>query len=906
MIQTAKQLDQYIEAYEAAQQRDGAAELAHFLPPRDHPLYPGVLRELVRVDLEYGWQRGRPRDLEHYRRAFPELFARPEDVQELAFEEYRLRKQAGDAVSAQEYSRRFGVPTADWPDDYGELPGAACAEGYSLVRPARVLQRLGNRPAEEIAAALGDGPEADLFRDLLSSNPVGAADLARSALAPPQPGTEFLGFHLLATLGSGAFGHVYLARQGALADRLVAVKVTASLHREPQTLARLQHPHIVPIYSLHVQAPYQVVCMPYLGHTTLADLLRAVRDHGAMPLSGAFVARLLDEQGTRRGDLPAPAASAVERGRARFTAMNYTDAVLWIMQSVAEALAHAHARGIVHRDIKPANILLTDDGVPMVLDFNLADDLQLRASLPAAFIGGTLPYMAPECLRALAERREHADARSDIYALGVLLFELLTGRHPFALPRTRSPAAVTRLLAERQAGAPHLRPLNFAVSPAAEAIVRRCLEPDPVRRYAQARELAEDLRRQRERLPLRHTLEPSPRERAEKWVKRHPRFISSAGVAIVAAAALLFVLALLVVRSQRVNSRELCLVALNHSSHGRFREALPLLEKASQLDSEDPEVWCALGLCREKLGRDADAAAAYSASIKLTPQLPELYAKRANVALRQKRFEDAVTDLTEAFRLQEAHPVPPGSVAVWYTDRAVAHLAQKEPRKAFDDLNRALDLPGPTRAYFIRAKVHAALGDADGARRDREEGLRREPHDEQSWLVRGWARLPRDPQGALADIEQALKLNPRSMTGLENQAHVLAEHLGRTEDAVAALTRLLKLAPDSAGTLASRGVLYARLGKRTEALADAAAALQRDRSPPTLYQVGGIFALSSKQHAEDRPEGYRLLASALRQGYGWDLLDRDPELEPIRRLPEFQQLLDSLRQERASKNGGPR
>src|SRR5205823_14394921 len=163
--------------------------------------------------------------------------------------------------------------------------------------------------------------------------------------------------------------------------------------------------------------------------------------------------------------------------RERLAKMTYVDALLWIIQCVAEGLAHAHERGIVHRDLKPANVLLTNDAAPMVLDFNLAEDLKLRSTLPGALIGGTLPYMAPECLQALAERREHADARSDLYALGILLFELLTGRHPFPLPRSRSREAVAGLLEERRRGAPGLRAVNAAVSPATEAIVRRCLEP---------------------------------------------------------------------------------------------------------------------------------------------------------------------------------------------------------------------------------------------------------------------------------------------------------------------------------------------------------------------------------------------------------------------------------------------
>jgi len=216
---------------------------------------------------------------------------------------------------------------------------------------------------------------------------------------------------------------------------------------------------------------------------------------------------------------------------------------------LADGLAHAHGRGILHRDIKPANILLTDDGQPMLLDFNLSEDT--KAPTAAGPRGGTLPYMAPEHLRAFRGEDAAVDARSDIYALGIILHELLAGRHPFETFSGRSGSVLERMIAERSAPPAGLRARNSQVSPAVESIVRHCLEPDPARRYQSAAHLHEDLERHLAHLPLRHAPEPSARERAAKWARRHPRLASSTSMAILAGVVLLGVLAAFLARGPR-------------------------------------------------------------------------------------------------------------------------------------------------------------------------------------------------------------------------------------------------------------------------------------------------------------------------------------------------------------------
>jgi serine/threonine protein kinase len=379
----------------------------------------------------------------------------------------------------------------------------------------------------------------------------------------PAVGADFLGFRLVAELGRGAFGRVYLARQGDLADRLVALKVSIESVAESRRLARLQHTNIVPVYSLHRAGPLQAVCMPYLGAATLADVLQGLVNRASLPASGKGLVSTLHDRRSRtrqpdsepapHGQAPAPAppppAGASTVTLRMLEGLSYVEAVLWLGARLADGLAHAHERGVLHRDLKPANVLLTDEGQPMLLDFNLAEDTTDAAD--KAQVGGTLPYMAPEHLAAFGGAGGPVDERSDVWALGVMLFELLTGRHPYPRRQGPSHAVLRQMIADRLAPPPRLRPHHQGLPRAVESIVRRCLEPGPGRRYPSAAAVLEDLERQLAGEPLRHAPDRHPAERVAKWARRHPRLTSSGTVAAAAFALLLGLGTLFALRGQR-------------------------------------------------------------------------------------------------------------------------------------------------------------------------------------------------------------------------------------------------------------------------------------------------------------------------------------------------------------------
>src|SRR5262249_23342097 len=173
----------------------------------------------------------------------------------------------------------------------------------------------------------------------------------------------------------------------------VGLKIADDVAGESRTLAQLQHTNIVPIYSLHRSGPFQAVCMPYFGRTTLARVVEQLSGRASLPSSGRELKSTLDRlpsetvasTGSPRQPAtsppqadPAPAAEA--GGWGHMDGLSYVEAVLWLGSQLADGLAHAHERGILHRDLKPANVLLADDGRPMLLDFNLAEDTKLRCA----------------------------------------------------------------------------------------------------------------------------------------------------------------------------------------------------------------------------------------------------------------------------------------------------------------------------------------------------------------------------------------------------------------------------------------------------------------------------------------------------------------------------------------------
>jgi serine/threonine protein kinase/Tfp pilus assembly protein PilF len=886
------ELDSYVEAFERRQARAGDADLADYLPAPDHPLYPAVLRELIRADLEYHWEAGQPKRVEDYLARFPELGRDAAGLGEVAFEEYRLRRQAGEPALPAEYRGRLRIDPSDWPvlptgSDSAPVPPPASLEQVAAAYLENCARPAQNGSAQGLAEALSSLPQAQapaaVLLDLHHADPDEAQRLAKALTSLPAEGLDFLGFHLLYELGRGAFSRVFLATQQDLADRPVALKITGLRGGEARSLARLQHTNIVPIHSVHRAHPFQALCMPYFGATTLADVIRALRQLPCLPSGASWLVQVLHQ-----GADPVPPGHPV----GCLAAVSYVDAVLELACQLVAGLSHAHERGILHQDLKPANILLSDEGRPMLLDFNLARDSRLQTSAAAAYLGGTLPYMAPEHLAAFRSGQALVDARGDIYALGLILYELLAGRYPFPLPASAEAAELSRLETRRTGPPPALRRWNPNVSPALEAIVRRCLEPQADHRYQTASELREDLERQRAHLPLRHTPEPSLRERARKWGRRHPRLTSSYMVGFVAALFLLGLGGLYLWSQHRLAHSEArhtlrqfqdelrqsrLLLSAPTPDPGERREGIALARRALQryrvledgnrrtapaaagLDPEDldqlgDDLGELLMLLARAEGLEADALPRSPRRADLLRQALDqnqqaetclregtnrraVWLQRALLLYRSGQEREARTWLDKATAL-------PLRTARDYYLAASEKMAQGDFRPARDYLRQARQLaPQDAVIHYALGICHAALGNPARAIACFDTTLALGPAFHGCYYHRGRAHLERhEYQAALADFNQSLEHRPAYLPARIDRVLALAG-LKKYKDAIAEATEILATGEAPTRLYFMRAEFRDQAGDRQGARRDRAKGLRRRPADELSWVARGVARL---------------------------------------------------------------
>ena len=447
--QLAEIMEGFLESWEA--HPDSPPSIADFLPDHSNPVRSLALVELIKVDLDRRMEHKPFHALEWYWACFPELLhdGRPPD--DLIYEEFHIRKAAGEQVHPGDYFERF-------PQNREALE--------------RLLQCY------------------DIHHTTSLSEKKARIDF--------QPGDVVDDFELLTKIGEGAFANVFLARQKSM-QRLVALKVTSDRGNEPQTLAQLEHQHIVRVYDQrHLpERKLRLLYMQFAPGGTLHEVVQRVRHVPPAERSGKLLLDVVGESLDRSG-FPLPESASL---RKRLSTASWPETVCRIGVQLAQALDFAHRKGVLHRDVKPANVLLTAECTPKLADFNISFASQLDGASPAAYFGGSLAYMSPEQLEACNTHHprspESLDGRADLYSLAAMLWEMLHGQRPFREEGLSSSWAESlEVMTNRRR---HDRPRTPADAPRDELlrqvteILATCLAPDVTSRPASGDELAGQL-----------------------------------------------------------------------------------------------------------------------------------------------------------------------------------------------------------------------------------------------------------------------------------------------------------------------------------------------------------------------------------------------------------------------------
>jgi WD40 repeat protein/serine/threonine protein kinase len=426
----------------------------------------------------------------------------------------------------------------------------SCLEALDRGRTLDRQELLARYPefAAELSKFLADHVQVDRRAAPLRivSQHLAAAE-ADAALALAA-GTPLGDFRLIRQVGRGGMGVVYEAEQLSLGRR-VALKVLPfattmdprqlqRFQNEARAAASLEHPHIVPVYGVGCERGVHYYAMKFIDGQSLAGVIQRQRANsasgGRQPPDG------IQDRGADATRSPDTVPSPVARTeRAPREAAAFRQIAEWGIQA-AEALEHAHSVGIVHRDIKPANLMIDSHGALWVTDFGLARTAADAGLTMTGDVLGTLRYMSPE--QALA-KHGLVDHRTDVYSLGVTLYELLTGT-PAVGGEDREQILNAITLDEPRPP----RSVDAAIPRDLETIVLKAMAKNPEERYATALELADDLESFREHRPIR-ARGPTPWQRVRRWAGRHWVVVTATATVVVIAIVLLAVSSVFVLQA---------------------------------------------------------------------------------------------------------------------------------------------------------------------------------------------------------------------------------------------------------------------------------------------------------------------------------------------------------------------
>jgi serine/threonine protein kinase/tetratricopeptide (TPR) repeat protein len=692
----------------------------------------------------------------------------------------------------------------------------------------------------------GDRPTVERFTD--DRNTV---DETAPAAGAGEATVSIPGYRILGELGRGGMGVVYKARQLGL-NRTVALKmIIAGAHAsgdqvlrfqaEAEAVARLLHPNIVQVYDIGKQDG-----LPYFS-LEFVDGKPLDRDLEGKPQTEKRAAELTE--------------------------------------TLARAMHYAHENGIMHRDLKPANVLLSKSGVPKITDFGLAKQLEGDSSqTKTGTIMGTPSYMAPEQGRG----EKTINHLADVYALGSMLYEFLTGRPPFLAPTPLK--TLMRLLHEEPVPPSRIQP---GISRDLETICVKCLQKDPQRRYETAGALAEDLRRFQagEAILARRV---SRTELAWRWCKRNPKIAALSGSVAVLLLAVAVSVSLMLIRISRDRAAiaetrqqgeqrlEQATLAISQGNFGRAKDLLkwsdPLMTSAADLQELRGKL--------QVLNSQVDNFARFRELLDRVRYLG-LYGGLATALDGRGVSHELITLYDQIEQQQESgnHGWPPlnpqqeqllkedvfdlflvSSNIELTASQVSGDLASKQAaaRHSIELLNRAEKILPGTKAFLVwRGGCFELLGQKEAQVADHERSHSIEATSAVDRFWHAYADYGRAEDAlkkgdgksagssyrlAATGFTKVIEVRPESFWAYFSWALCLSK-LGDRYGAVVGYTNCSQLRPDVPWPYTNRGLMHFQLGERDPALADFSKAIEVGPHDPTAYGLRGQFYFMTGERA---------------------------------------------------------
>ncbi|MEM7199795.1 MAG: protein kinase [Planctomycetota bacterium] len=628
-------------------------------------------------------------------------------------------------------------------------------------------------------------------------------DTAARSWSVPQRIGEFA---LRERLGAGGMGVVFRARQESL-GRDVALKLLRPelalfehqrqrLQREAEVVAQLDHPHIVPVFASGAWRGIPYLAMHFVEGRSLAEIVQAFDGRDAANLDGAaFVAAFEDL--IPGGDRVA--VTGLIRGRSA----SWSTVTAALLLPVVDALAHAHAKAVVHRDVKPSNVMLSSAGRVQLLDFGLASFGDHGSLTRSGAMLGTLSYMAPEQIEAGV-----VDARSDVFAVGAVLYEMLALEPAFE--SATAGATVHRIVRRDPVD---VRQRNARADPSLVAIINKCLEKRADRRYAGAAALAAELRAFLEGRPIQAEL-LTPWRRLQRYVRREP--LRAAVVALAVA----------------------CLALLAGGAGYWLAQRETLARGRTTLQAERREHALSQAFLAWFEGDHAAARRSFDRALEIAPESAPARVGRHLVDQGAGGLSgDATADLTAAERHFVAGTTRLAQKA--RGDRDAARAAQR----SFAEALLASRVARP-RYHGGLARAAALAGDTETAAAAARQLRALWPRSAMAAYWAGYAALEVDAARAVAHLRRALELEPtleraRAQLGA---ALLLTGPDGRDE-ALRVLRAATEQAPTNVAAWLQLGVAQLHAGDldAAEVTLRRATSLPNTR-PGAFYNLGVVLA----------------------------------------------------------------